>query len=524
MSIVANFDINLRGNTQSVDAAADKTGARIADLRAAVDKHGSGISAKFGELGDKMRSAFAALPGAGVITAVLSPAVYLGGAIGKAFSSSVTGIMSATSAVGAFGAATTIATGGLNLILAAVAAAGAAAIGAGMAWTGMGMASMGGIKEAQKAADKLGMSVEAVQGFAFKSRLDVDELSGVMLKFERNLAGGSEKANKMFAQLGLDREKLRAKGLESAILDTADAFARIDDKVGGVAASFDLFGKQGTAALKLLEGGSAGIAQSLAEAKALGAIVSISEAKQVAEAAGALKMMKQAMGGLGKTAAITIAPFVKMIANGLTEAMKWVNSYREQIIDFAYGVEFAFKNFGEYVKLYTAKATLYLTEFGNFTIHLCTDVLPQLFKSFGEMLHEGLTTGFAGGFDKAWNKAVADIKRSMTRESGEIETDLRRRLDAFEKDLDARKKKFLEEKKAALNIPEPGESKVGGGSKDNAAVQRGSVEAFKIIAGDQGDKMFKVQNDQLEVARKTYELLKKKQAKRGPELIDVGRV
>jgi hypothetical protein len=568
MSIVANFDINLRGNTAGIDAAADRTGNTIAELRAAVDKHGSGIGAKFGELGGKLRSAFAAMPGAGVITAVLTPAVYLGGAIGKAFSSSVTGIMSATTAVGAFGAATTIATGGLNLILAAVAAAGAAAIGAGMAWTGMGLASMGGIKDAQKAADKLGMSVEAVQGFAFKSKMDVKEFGDMWAKVqgtigkvgaavpgraEKSFAGMDKQMEKThnaaakarhgvnllgeamknagshgkadpLARWGIEAEKLKAAKPEEAINLLGEAYDKLGNQYEKVAFARQFAGKKEAEFRRLMEGGREGMARSLVEAKALGIIVSGSEAKQVAEAAGALKLMKQAMGGLGKTAAITIAPFVKLIANALTEAMKWVNSYREKIIDFAYGVEFAFKNFGEYVKLYMAKAGLYLTAFGNATIHIFTDVLPQLFRSFGEMLHEAIATGFAGGFGKAWDKAVRDIKASMARTSGEFESELREKIDANEKSLDERRRKFLEEKKAALNIPAPGESKAGGGSRDNAAVQIGSTEAFKIIAGDQGDKMFKVANEQLEVQRKTLEEMRKKRRKRGPELIDVGRI
>src|SRR5487761_2629140 len=110
MSIVANFDINLRGNPEGVNTAADSTAKKIAALRAMVDQHGSGIAAKFSELGGKMRAAFNTLPFAGIINEVLKPAAYLGGAIGKAFTTSITGIMGATSAMGAFGVTTTIAT------------------------------------------------------------------------------------------------------------------------------------------------------------------------------------------------------------------------------------------------------------------------------------------------------------------------------------------------------------------------------------------------------------------------------
>ena len=64
MSIVANFDINLRGDTSGVDKAADATSDKIKKLREAVDHHGAGISARFSELGVKVREAFMSIPGA----------------------------------------------------------------------------------------------------------------------------------------------------------------------------------------------------------------------------------------------------------------------------------------------------------------------------------------------------------------------------------------------------------------------------------------------------------------------------
>jgi hypothetical protein len=283
-----------------------------------------------------------------------------------------------------------------------------------------------------------------------------------------------------------------------------------------------VFGKQGVNALKLLKGGSQGIADSLEEARAMGILASGGEAKSVADASKALKMMKESMTGMGRTAAITIAPFVKMIAETITEGMKWINKYRDTIIDFAYTVEFTFKNFSEYVHLYFGKAVLWVTEFANATIHIFTDVLPQIFHSFGTMLYEGITTGFAAGFDKAWEKAVADVRKSMNRSSGDVEKALRDSLNNEEKALDEKKKKFLEEKRAALNVA-PGASTAGGGSKENGAVERGSMEAFKIIAGDQGDKMFKVANEQRALLAKILEEQRKKRKGR-PEIVSQGRV
>ena len=514
---MANFDINLRGNTASVDTAADKTAKKIASLRESVEKHGSGIANKFTELGGKVKAAFQAFPGAGVITAVLSPAVYLGGAIGKAFAGSVTGIMSATTAVGAFGAATTVATAGLNLIVAAVAATGAAAIGAGMAWTGMGLASMGSIKDAQKAASRLGMSVEAIQGFAFKGKLDIEELSGLLEKFEHHVGTGGGH-DSPFARLGLDAAKLKAAKPEDALAMVADGFENIKNQADRVTLAMDIFGKSGVAALKLMQGGSAGIAASLAEAKSLGVVVAGNEARSVAEASAALSQMKQAMSGLGRTAAVTIAPFVKMVADGLTSVMKKVNEYRDTILKFAYSVEFTFKNLADYAHLFFGKMGLYVLQFANATIHVFTDVIPQAFQSLGAIMEAAFEHGFGEGFDRAVDAQIDKMKRAMERPEGRLEGHLRAQLAAEEKDLDLRKQKWLKEKMAALNVGPAGESNLGGaGSKDNAAVERGSVEAFKIIAGDQGDKMYKAQNETNGLLRKIAEILRTKGARAARE-------
>ena len=270
-----------------------------------------------------------------------------------------------------------------------------------------------------------------------------------------------------------------------------------------------------------MSGVAAGVAESLAEAKALGVIVAGNKSKQVAKAAGALRTMREAMGGLGKTAAITIAPFVKMIADGMTEVMKRINSVRETIIDFAYSAEYVFKNFSEYVALYVGKAVLKITEFANATLHIFTDVLPQVFKSFAQMLHEGLASGFAEGFDKGWDKAVAQIKASMARASGEFENTMRMGVAQMDQDLDAGLNRFIMEKKAAINIGGPGASAAGGGSKENSAVERGSAKAFKIIHGDKGDKMYEALNKSIAIQQKMLDEMRKKRAKQ-PQIVEVG--
>ena len=57
----------------------------------------------------------------------------------------------------------------------------------------MGLASMGGINLAQKAADRLGMSVESLQGFAFKGKVEIEELSDLFFKTSKAIGkGGGE--------------------------------------------------------------------------------------------------------------------------------------------------------------------------------------------------------------------------------------------------------------------------------------------------------------------------------------------
>ena len=521
LSIVANFDINLRGNTGSIDSAADKTANKIQQLRQSVDNHGSAIQSRMAALAEKVKSGISSAASAIGLPAeagkALGAVLDVAGGAWKALAGTVKGAVAAIGGdmMGMLQAAGDM-KAGLKDILGNIVET---VKNLGVAWWKMGLAAMGGITEAQKAANKLGMSVEAVQGFAFKSKLEIGELSSLLVKFEGHLGHGGG-AGSPFARLGLDAARLKAARPEEALGMVADGFENIGNQADRVALAMDIFGKSGADALRLLQGGSKGIAESLAEARELGLIVGGNESRQVADASAALGKMKQAVAGLGKTAAVTIAPFVQMIANTVTDAMKWINKYRENIIDFAYGIEFAFKNFGDYVHLYFGKATLWITEFTNATVHVFTNVLPQLFHSFGEMLFNGITTGFAGGFDKAWDRVVADVKASMNRQSGELEATLWASLDAEEKGLQLRKNKFMEEKKAALNIGPPGQSTIGGASRDNAAVERGSAEAFKIIAGDQGDKMYKALNEQTAIQRKMLEELRKHGPRAAREVLE----
>ena len=465
-----------------------------------------------------MKAAFAAMPGVGVITTVLKPAAFLGGAIGKAFSSSVTGILSATTAMGAFGAATTIATAGLSLVVAAVAALGLATVGAGAAWVGSGLASTEGIDALAKTADKLGIGTEAMAGMAHageKAGVSFEGVAGSLEKLRGSIAragAGGVVMRGALTDLGVDIAALKNQGVDEAFVSVAEALNRIPDPADRANRAVAILGESGEMMLRQTKGGIDGLKAAMRDAGDLGLGMSRANAEQVEQAKASITDMKAAFTGLGRTAAITIAPFVKLIAGGITDALKWVNKYREDIIDFAHGVEFAFKNFSDYVHLYFRKAQLWITEFANAVLHVFTDVLPQLFRSFGDMLYEGITTGFSGGFDKAWDKAVRDVKASMKRSSGTIETSIRESVDREQKELDSRKKKFLDDKKKAMGVNAAGSTGVVQGNRENAAVERGSSEAFSIIAKQNGDKMFKVANDQLKALIAIENAVKAKKA------------
>jgi hypothetical protein len=521
VSVIASLDINIRGSTAGLEKATAAGSANLERFKKSVDMHASAVEGRFAGMSSKLTSLFSGM-----------------------------------------GSSLALATSGIGALAAAAAAGGAA-------FFGMGMKAMEGLAKLGETAEKIGISTEALAGLQHAASLagsDADTLNTSLVKMQRNLseaANGGGSAAKALGQLGINAADLKGLNADESFLRIADGIMKVGDQSDRVALAMDIFGKSGAGMLNMMADGADGLKAAMKEAAEIGLSVSDSQAAQAKAADDAITTMKSSFVGFARTAAITIAPFVKMVADGMTEAMKWVNSLRDRLLNFAYTVEFVWKNFSEYADLYLQKAGLAVVQFYNSTEHLVVS-LPQVFKAAFESISATIehsldvaivkmaefaqkATGFWGAAFIAGSPALSnlvgtvdDLKRRaeasgraleqmqaigdrlkgvMTRPEGDFEAALRQSAERLERAIEARKKAFVAEKMNALKPKKKTgeEPEAVEGKHEHAAVERGSQEAFKIIAGQQGDKMLKTANEQLTEARKTNKLLDKLLSKpRGP--------
>lgn len=521
MGVAANIDINVRANTGSIQNGLDKTEKKLNHFKESVSSHAHGVEGRFTHMGEHMEHVFHSLHAANPLAKIFGSAMVFADSLAHAFTAAVPGIMAAASSMSALGIATTVATGGLNVLLAGLAATGVAAGAAGLAWGGMALHGMEGLDTLGKTADRIGMTTKSLAGLQHAASLaDVsnETLDTSLMKMQRNLSeaamGGGE-AGKAITRLGLSADELKNKNADESFLTIAEAMNKVDNQADRVSTTMQIFGRGGSTMLTLMQEGTESLRKSMKEAGDLGLTVTRQQAAESEEARDAIDRVKAGFTGLFRTAAITMAPFVQMVADALTNLMKWINSFRERIINFVFTVEFVWKNFGEYAGLAFDYVIYRATKLANQLVHIFMEVIPDAFAAgWGAVVD--VVSG--KGLDAALSNAMSKIKRSLnSREEGGFEKALREQYEAKDHALAVKKKDFLEQKKKTLASHRGDESFGGDMKKEEGVAERGSQAAFKIIAKHQGDKMLKVANEQLAEARKSNKLLDKllnKQAER----------
>lgn len=131
--------------------------------------------------------------------------------------------------------------------------------------SGVGLGAMA--KNAIDAADnmndlaqKTGVSVEQLSKFqqaANASGTSIENVGGAMIKLNRNLATGDDKAAEALTALGLSATDAsgKLKSTDQVMLEVADRFAKTEDGAKKSAAAQALFGKSGADMIPLLNGG-----------------------------------------------------------------------------------------------------------------------------------------------------------------------------------------------------------------------------------------------------------------------------
>jgi hypothetical protein len=182
-----------------------------------------------------------------------------------------------------------------------------------------------------KLADALGISTQALAGFQLQAELSgasAEGLNNGIREMQRRLGearAGLKAPTDALAQLGLTIGDLSGDA-ERDFRTIADRIASIEDPTRRATAAYGIFGRQGRDLANMLMQGSAGMDEAARMAEELGIAINRVDSRSIEQANDSMLLMRKALQGIGNTIAVTIAPFVEVIANKLTEGIKSANS------------------------------------------------------------------------------------------------------------------------------------------------------------------------------------------------------
>lgn len=184
--------------------------------------------------------------------------------------------------------------------------------------------------ETGKAAQKLGLTTEALSGLRHAAALaDVsnEQLSTGIKQLSKNLfdtAQGTGEAKSAFDRLGVSAVDSSGKliGSEQAMRQIADRFADLPDGAEKTALAMKLFGKSGAELIPLLNEGAAGMRESAEEAHLLGQVFTDQGAGNAALFNDNLTRLSKAVSGVFNVAIQEILPILAEWSSALVNLIK----------------------------------------------------------------------------------------------------------------------------------------------------------------------------------------------------------
>jgi len=184
--------------------------------------------------------------------------------------------------------------------------------------------------QANKTAQKIGLSTEALTGFQYAAKLaDVDSeaLQTSLVRLSKNMAAaaaGSGAQSAAFAQLGITTQDANGKlrSVDSVLLDVAERFAAMEDGAQKAALAQEIFGKTGANLIPFLNQGRDGIEQLRAEAEKLGVVIKGDTAKAAEEFNDNLTRVKAASSGAANALLAEMLPALNRISGAMVDAAK----------------------------------------------------------------------------------------------------------------------------------------------------------------------------------------------------------
>jgi hypothetical protein len=180
------------------------------------------------------------------------------------------------------------------------------------------------IDKTAKTADKLGETTEALLAFNHAAALTgvaTNDANVALQRMTRRIssaAAGGGAAHKALQELGVDAAQLSKMAPTAAFAELADAFKGVESSSDRVRLAFALFDSAGVNLVNTLALGKSGLAEVTAEARKLGLTFDREAAAKVEAAKDAMERMGASARGLTQQMAISLAPVVIKLADGLT--------------------------------------------------------------------------------------------------------------------------------------------------------------------------------------------------------------
>jgi hypothetical protein len=214
----------------------------------------------------------------------------------------------------------------------------AAGGGLGATLFGLAKSTADAADSADEDAQKLGLTIEALQELRYaaeRSGAETSDLDAALGKMNvtlgKALAGGGS-TGKAFEALGLSAAQLAAVAPDQALEQIADALHRIPNPAERAAAAQAIFGKGARQLGVMLADGSEGLRQMRADARATGAVLSSQTAKQASDFNDRLLDLQLTLGGLKNTFGAALLP---VLTDLFTKLAAWLRQNRDRVEQLA---------------------------------------------------------------------------------------------------------------------------------------------------------------------------------------------
>ncbi len=206
-------------------------------------------------------------------------------------------------------------------------------------------AGMRRIDALAKAADKLGMTTEALVGLQHAAKLtgiEQNTLNMALQRMTRRVAEagiGMGEAQGALKELGLEAQEMVRLAPDEMFMKIAGAIKGVESPANRLRLAFKLFDSEGAELVRTLDLGEDGLRGMAAQAKRMGLAVTRDMARGVEKANDALTVFKGSIDGLTNSLVVKLSPAIEHWAIGATnaadrvrEALSGVGAERRQLL------------------------------------------------------------------------------------------------------------------------------------------------------------------------------------------------